>query len=114
MSQYDPFKRCVAFFIAPSQVFVSKTSPGNLSNYPAASCITASLLSLLPASHCVDDVIFIEKEMVVCSGKVCWELLMELCGWQMSQSKDAPPASRFPIIGASLDLGPSPGPARQS
>ena len=108
LAQYDPFKRCVAFCIALSQVFGSKTSPINFSRYPAAFCNIVSLLFLLPATHCVDDVIFVEEEMVVCSGKVCWELLMKLCGWQMSQSKDAPPASRFPIIGVSLDLAPFP------
>ena len=67
-----------------------------------------AILFLLPATHCVDDVIFIEEEDVVMSGKTCWELLMELCGWLLSASKDAPPSPCFSVIGIPLNLAPFP------
>ena len=108
LAQFDPVMRCAAFFVALSQVFGSKTSPVNFSRYPAAFCHIVAGFFLLPATHCVDDVIFIEEEMVVDSGKMSWDLLMKLCGWRMSESKDAPPSSCFPIIGVSLNLEPFP------
>ena len=108
LAQFDPVMRCAAFFVALSQVFGSKTSPVNFSRYPAAFCHIVAGIFLLPATHCVDDVIFIEEEMVVDSGKMSWDLLMKLCGWRMSESKDAPPSSCFPIIGVSLNLEPFP------
>ena len=106
--QYDPLKDAVAFFIALSLVFGSKTAPVNFARYPAAFCEIVATLFLLPATHDVDDVIFIEEAEVVDSGKACWDLLMELCGWLMSTSKNAPPSSCFAVIGISLDLGPFP------
>jgi hypothetical protein len=68
-----------------------------------------ALLFLLPATHCVDDVIIIEEDGVADSGKLCWDLLMELCGWKMSVSKDQVPSQLFTVIGVSIDLRPFPG-----
>jgi len=63
---------------------------------------------MLPATHCVDDVIIIEASDVAVSGKLCWDLLMQLCGWKMSVAKDKDPSELFTVIGVSVDLRPLP------
>ena len=108
LAQFDPFKLCLALFIPLSLVFGSKTAPLSFSRYPAALCEVVATLFLLPATHCVDDVIFIETLDAAVEGKVCWDLLMSLCGWLMSSSKDMDPSGCFPVIGVSLDLRPFP------
>ena len=72
---------------------------------PAALCEVVATFFLLPATLCVDDVIFIETVDAAVEGKVCWVLLMSMCGWLMSSSKDMDPSGCFPVIGVSLDLG---------
>jgi len=108
LAQFDPVRGCVAFFVALSQVFGSKTSPVNFARYPATFCVMAALLFMLPATHCVDDVIIIEPSDVAVSGKLCWDLLMKLCGWKMSLAKDKDPSQLFTVIGVSVDLRPLP------
>ena len=108
LGQFDPWRRAVAFFIALSQVFGSSTAPVNFSRYPAWFCAVVAVVFLLPATHCVDDVIIIEELNIADSGKVCWDHLMALCGWKMSSSKDKWPAQIFTVIGISLDLRPLP------
>jgi len=108
LAQFDPTRGSVSFFVALSQVFGSKTAPVSFSRYPAVFCIMVALLFMLPATHCVDDVIIIEGSDVADSGKLCWDLLMLLCGWKMSASKDQKPSQLFTVIGVSVDLRPFP------
>jgi hypothetical protein len=109
LSQHDPVNCRAAFFVALSQVFGSKTSPLNFPRYPAWFCIVVARLFRLPCTHCVDDVIFIEELKVAASGKVCWDLLMDLCGWKMSSTKEMFPDQVFCVIGVSIDLRAFPG-----
>jgi len=106
LAQFDPVPGSVAFFVALSQVFGSKTAPVNFSRYPAVFCIMVALLFMVPATHCVDDVIIVEGSDVADSGKLCWDLLMLLCGWKMSDAKDQIPSQLFTVIGVSIDLRP--------
>ena len=106
--QYDPAKEKAAFFIPLSQVFGSKTAPINFARYLGAFMDIIATVFLLPATHCVDDVIFIEDKEVAVSGKFSWDALMKMCGWLMSSSKDSYPDSCFPVIGVSLNLAPFP------
>jgi hypothetical protein len=57
----------------------------------------------------VDDVIFIQESAVVASAKVCWDLLLDLCGWKMNSEREMFPAQVFCVIGVSVDLRPVPG-----
>jgi len=108
LAQYDPVQMQTAFFVPLSQVFGSKTSPVNFPRYPAWFCTVVARIFRLPASHCVDDVIIIEESAVVDSGKMCWDLLMDLCGWKMNVEKEMSPAQVFCVIGVSVDLRPFP------
>ena len=98
----------LGFFIPLSLVFGSKTAPVSFARYPAAFCEIIAVLFLLPATHCADDVIFIEVLEVAAAGKLCWDLLMRLCGWLMSAAKDMAPSGCFSVVGISLNLKPYP------
>ena len=108
LAQWDPTALCVMFFVALSLVFGSRTAPVNFARFPAWFCFVVAILFRLPATHCVDDVIFIESVRVALSGKVCWDLLMVLSGWRMSTTKETWPEQLLAVIGVSLDLRPFP------
>jgi hypothetical protein len=108
LAQFCPLLQCAVFFVALSQVFGSKTAPVNFSRFPALFCEIIARMLLLPATHCVDDVIFVEESAVADSGKESWDLLMQLSGWKMSSSKATSPAKMFVVIGVSVNLAPLP------
>ena len=108
LAQYDPVNKCAAFFVPLSLVFGSKTAPVNFARFPAFFCEVVARIFRLPATHCVDDVIFIEELEAANSGKECWDSLMLLSGWRMNASKGGWPAQLFSVIGVSVDLRPLP------
>ena len=104
IAQFDPTRECAAFFVPLCLVFGSKTAPLDFARYPAVLCEMVARLFLLPATHCVDDVIFVEALSPAPSGKVAWKGLVELAGWLMSKAKEVDPAQLFTAIGISVDL----------
>ena len=108
LAQFNPVSLCADLFIPLTQVFGSKTSPINFARFPAVLIFLVAVLFMLPASHCVDDVIFIEEEGIAYSGKCSWDALMTVLGWKMAADKDTHPASLFSVIGVSLNLAPLP------
>ena len=102
--QWCPERKCLAFFVSYCQVFGSKNAPLNFSRFPAWACeVHASLLGI-PASHCVDDVISIERLSTTAAGRECWLVFTKLCGWKISLEKSPPPSQMFKVIGVSIDL----------
>lgn len=87
LAQYDPINLCVVFLVAFSSVFGSKTAPVKFARFPALFCELVARLFRLPATHCVDDMIFVETESAESSGKQCWDLLMRLAGWHMESPR---------------------------
>ena len=108
IAQYDPITDMVAFFVAYSLLFGSKTVPVNFARFPAVFCDMIARLFLIPCSHCVDDMIIIEEEEVAVSGKQCWSLFAEWAGWLLSAEKEMEPSALFTAIGISVNLRPFP------
>lgn len=104
LAQFDPVLGCVAFFVPLCLVFGSKTAPLNFARFPAMFCELVARLFRLPATHCVDDVIFIEDVDSAGSGKQSWDAFVSLAGWLMSSSKEFDPSQIFNAIGVSVDL----------
>ena len=104
LAQFDPVRGCIAFFVALCLIFGSKTAPLNFARFPAVFCELVARLFRLPATHCVDDVIFIEDIDAATSGKQSWDVFVFLAGWLMSSSKGVDPAQIFTAIGVSVDL----------
>ena len=108
IAQFSPREGRVVFFLALSQVFGSKSAPLNFSRYPALICKLSAVLFRLPLTHCVDDVISVELALYAEVGKRCFDVLVRLCGWKMSEDKKVEPCDSFAVIGVQLDLKPFP------
>ena len=73
IAQFDPTRECAAFFVPLCLVFGSKTAPLDFARHPAVLFEMVARLFLLPATQCVDDVIFVEALSSAPSGKVAWK-----------------------------------------
>ena len=106
--QWSPKRMRPVFFVTYSQVFGSKNAPVNFSRYPAWSCEVMAAAFAVPAPHCVDDVISIERLCTASSGRMAWLEFAGMCGWKVAMDKSPPPAQLFRVIGVSINLGPHP------
>lgn len=104
IGQWSPCRGRTVFFVASSQLFGSKGAPLNFSRFPAACCQWMACLFAVAMSHCVDDVISLERALTAASGRDCWLRFAELCGWKISREKSPPPCDHMPVIGVMLDL----------
>ena len=108
LPQFSPPEGRVVFFLGLSQVFGSKSASLNFSRYTALICNVSAVLFRLPLTHCVDDVICVEPSIYAVAGKRCFDVLVRLCGWKMSEDKNVEPCDSFAVIGVQLDLKPFP------
>ena len=106
--QWSPSAKRPVFFIVYCQVFGGKTAPLNFCRSPAWSCEAMATLFAVPASHCVDDVIVIERAETIHSGRESWLHFNKLCGWSISMEKSPRPAQKYNVIGVQIDLTPFP------
>ena len=104
IAQWDPRLQRVALFACHSQVFGSKSAPLNFSRYPAWCMQVLAVAWAVAATHCVDDVISMERTSTVQSAREAWLLLASLCGWLVSLEKSPLPSVRFTVIGVYIDL----------
>ena len=98
LAQYNPVQQCVAMFVAFSRVFGSRTSPTMCSRYPSLFCFLRAVLFQFPATHCVDDVIFVEEEQLANAGKHGWDTLMLCLGWKMAPPRTWRPRCASPSL----------------
>ena len=85
-------------------MFGSKSAPLNFSRFPAWCCAALAVAYGVPASHCVDDMISIERLSTIGSGRTSWLLFARLCGCLVSMEKSPPPSPTFTVIGVVLDV----------
>ena len=97
------------FFLSFCQVFGSKSAPLNFSRFPAWMCEIMAHSFAAPVTHCVDDMLSVERLATVDSAREAWLVLSQLCGWALSMDKSPPPAVRFAAIGVMLVLEWFPG-----
>ena len=71
-------------------------------------CEVLASLFAVAVTHCVDDVIAVEPEDLVHSGRESWLALAAAAGWAVSLEKSPPPERVFGVIGITLDLSPVP------
>ena len=63
-----------------------------------------AVIFTVPLSHCVDDMISVERETTAPSARQAWLLFASLCGWLLSMEKSAEPSALLNVIGVTLDL----------
>ena len=108
IGQWSPKHRAVVFWITWCQLFGGKSPPLNFARYPAWMCGIVAALFALPVSHCVDDMICVEPEVLALSGNYAWRIFCCVLGWWISEDKSPLPADRFLVIGVMLDLTETP------
>ena len=66
--------------------------PLNFTRFPEFGCRALAALFVIPAVHCVDDVIVIELMSLIDLGFSVWRKFADLCGWDVPDSKPPPPS----------------------
>ena len=62
----------------------------------------------LPVSHCVDDMLSVERARTSSAGFRLWRSLAALSGWDIPDRKSPPPTTSSRILGVQSDLSPAP------
>ena len=104
IAQWDPFASAIAFFICYCQVFGSRSAPLNFSRFPAWCCQVLGRAWAIPMTHCVDDMITVERLATAESSREAWLTFAELCGWLVAMDKSPLPDVKFAAIGIIMDL----------
>jgi len=94
--------------VAVAQLFGGKAAPINFARIPKWCLDCLAVILLVPATHCVDDVLCIERQATARSAWFAWRAFASLCGWDVPDSKSPLPSSAFRAVGAWLDLSALP------
>ena len=105
---WDPTRKAHGYGVAACQLFGSGNSPLDFCRYSDWVCSVLSCLFAVPADHCVDDVLVVEREATAFSGYSSWRKFAVLCGWDIPDEKSPPPSVRFRTLGAITDLSEFP------
>ena len=104
MMQWHPQKRCPAFLVGRTQFFGGKFCPVNLARVPDWCCHALASMAGLATSHCVDDVLAVDRKTANFSGWRVWRVLAGCCGWVVPNEKSPLPSQVHRILGATSDL----------
>ena len=58
----------------------------------------------LATSHCVDDVLAVDRKTTIFSGWLVWRVLAACCGWVVPNEKSSLPSQVHRILGATSDF----------
>ena len=108
MVQWHPQKRCQAFLVGRTQFFGGKSCPVNFARVPDWCCHALATMAGLATSHCVDDVLAVDRKTTILSGWLVWRVLAACCGWVVSDAKSPLPSQVHRILGATSDLSQTP------
>ena len=85
-------KRCPVFLVGRTQFFGGKSCPVNFARVPDWCCHVLATISGLATSHCVDDVLAVDRKTTIFSGWLVWRVLAACCGWVVPDSKSPLPS----------------------
>ena len=108
MVQWHPQKCCPAFLVGRTQFFGGKSCPVNFARVPDWCCHALATMAGLATSHCVDDVLAVDRKTTIFSGWRVWRVLAACCGWVVPDSKSPLPSQVHRILGATSDLSQTP------
>ena len=84
--------------------FEGKSAAIQFARFPAWFAFTIAVLGAVPLSHCVDDVIGVERRDVADSGWRLWRTMASTMGWDVPDSKSPHPHQVFNAIGVAVNL----------
>ena len=105
---WHPLKRCPAFLVGRTQFFGGKSCPVNFARVPDWCCHALASIAGLATSHCVDDVLAVDRKTTIFSGWLVWRVLAACCGWVVPDEKSPLPSQVHRILGATSDLSQTP------
>ena len=108
MVQWHPRKRCPSFLVGRTQFFGGKSCPVNFARVPDWCCHALASIAGLATSHCVDDVLAVERKTTIFSGWLVWRVLAACCGWVVPDEESPFPSQVHRILGATSDLSQTP------
>ena len=87
--------------------FGGKSCPVNFARVPDWCCHVLANMAGLGSSHCVDDVLVVDRKTTIFSGWLVWRVLAACCGWVVLDSKSLLPSQVHAIL-ATSDLSQTP------
>ncbi len=102
VAQWSPIHQRIVLFAACSQLFGSKPAPLNFSRFPSWSCWCLASLFAIPCTHCVDDMIFVERASTARSAWVSWQFFAFITGWAIDAAKSPSPLADVSVIGVAI------------
>ena len=93
ISQWCPKLKKPVFFVGRTQFFGGKSCPVNFARVPDWGCHMMASLGALPMSHCVDDMLAVDREQSILSGFRLWCGLADLSGWDVPDKKCPQPSA---------------------
>ena len=108
MVQWHPQKCCLAFLVGRTQFFGGKSCPLNFARVPDLCCHALATMAGLATSHCVDDVLALDRKTTIFSGWLVWRVLAACCGWVVPDAKSPLPSQVHRILGATSDSSQTP------
>ena len=103
MVQWHPQKRCPAFLVNRTQFLGGKSCPVNFASVPDWCCHALASIAGLATSHCVDDILAVDRKTTIFSGWLVWRVLAACCGWVVPNEKSPLPSQVQRILGALSD-----------
>ena len=108
ITQWCPDLERPVFLVGRTQFFGGKSCPVNFARIPDWCCHCVANLAGVPASHCVDDVLVVERTSVITEGWLVWRALAALAGWDVPDRKSPLPGRSSRVLGARSDLSRTP------
>ena len=99
IGQWSPSSKTVLYYVALSLLFGGPGAPVQFARYPAWFAFVVAVLIARPLSHCVGDVIGVERKATMLSGWRFWRALAEWAGWDVPDSKSPFPSATLIVIG---------------
>ena len=88
--------------------FGGKSCLVNFARVPDWCCHALATMAGLATSHCVGDVLAVDRKTTIFSRWLVWRVLAACCGWVVPDSKSPLPSQVHRILGATSDLSLTP------
>ena len=108
MAQWSPEHDRVVFLLGRTQFFGGKSCPVNFARIPDWCCFMLACLGAIASSHCVDDLLSVDRFSTIAEAWLLWRCFAILCGWDVPDKKSPIPDQAHRVLGAMSDLSATP------
>ena len=90
MVQWHPQKCCPVFLVGRTQFFGGKSCPVNFARVSDWCCHALATIAGMATSHCVDDVLAVDRKTTILSGWIVWRVLSSLLLLGHTRGQESP------------------------